>query len=71
VRDAAFRDLVANAPIELTCRDDVASIADRLRVIAAAPAEVLAETGALLRQRVELAHSIDSWADAIVDLARS
>jgi len=70
VRAAAFRELVANTPIDLTCRDDVQSIADRLCAIAAAPADVLAATGAELRRRVEHAHSIDSWADAIVDLAQ-
>jgi glycosyltransferase involved in cell wall biosynthesis len=67
VHEGAFRDLVADTPLRLTCTD-AASAADRLIELAGATPDVLAATGRLLRARVEQTHSLRSWADAVVAL---
>jgi glycosyltransferase involved in cell wall biosynthesis len=50
-------------------REEPAALADRLTALAAVPAEVRAELGRTLRRRVEQHHSVDSWADRILEVA--
>jgi hypothetical protein len=70
VRDAAFHDLVDGVPITLTCSGEPASAAERLVELAGATPEALTRTGLALRERVERAHSLDSWAAAVAELTQ-
>ena len=50
-------------------RDDPASLADRLRAFAYASAHTRAQIGRTLRERVARGHSVDSWAERILEVA--
>jgi len=50
-------------------RDDPASLAERLHGLAALSPERRAELGHILRERVELGHSVERWADRILEVA--
>jgi len=50
-------------------RDDPASLAERLHGLAAVSPERRAELGHILRERVELGHSVERWADRILEVA--
>jgi glycosyltransferase involved in cell wall biosynthesis len=50
-------------------RDSHASLADRLRWFAGLSAGDRAEIGRTLRERVERGHSVESWADGVVEAA--
>jgi glycosyltransferase involved in cell wall biosynthesis len=51
-------------------RDDPRSLADRLASLAGRPADDRRRLGQQLRERVAASHSVDSWADAVVEAAR-
>jgi glycosyltransferase involved in cell wall biosynthesis len=51
-------------------RDDARSLADRLAGLARLPPEERRRLGHALRERVAAAHSVGSWADAVVEAAR-
>ena len=51
-------------------REDPRSLAGTLAAFARAPAEERAATGRTLRATVKRDHSVDTWADRIVELAR-
>jgi len=51
-------------------RDDPAGLADRIGTLAGMPAEARAAVGRALRERVAANHSVEHWADAILEVAR-
>jgi glycosyltransferase involved in cell wall biosynthesis len=50
-------------------REDPAAFADRVHALAASPREARAAIGRTLRDRVDERHSVDSWADRILEVA--
>ena len=50
-------------------REDVRGLADRLLALGARSAEERHRLGEELRTRVEASHSVDSWADAVLEAA--
>jgi glycosyltransferase involved in cell wall biosynthesis len=52
-------------------RDDPASLADRIRWLANVEAAERGEIGRTLRERVSRRHSVDTWADGILEAARA
>jgi glycosyltransferase involved in cell wall biosynthesis len=50
-------------------REDPRSLADRLITLGGEPADRRRELGRTLRERVAASHSVDSWADAVVEAA--
>ena len=50
-------------------RESAASLAERLRWFTALDADVRAEIGRILRERVALRHSVDTWADGVLAAA--
>jgi glycosyltransferase involved in cell wall biosynthesis len=50
-------------------REDPGALADRLLALGAAPPECRRELGRVLRERVAASHSVESWADAVVEAA--
>jgi glycosyltransferase involved in cell wall biosynthesis len=72
VSNPAFRGLLADLPLDLTFPEGEASIlAERLHTIANADAATLQEVTETLRGRVEREHSLEHWADAVVEIAES
>src|SRR5207302_4378832 len=63
-----FDELFGEFPL-LFARDDPASLAGRLRWFAALGAGERAEIGRTLRDRVALRHSVDTWADGVLEAA--
>lgn len=67
--NAALDEFLAGLPLELRFRArDAESLAQTLLAFSAAGADVRREAGAELRRRVVEGHSIDSWADAVVEI---
>jgi glycosyltransferase involved in cell wall biosynthesis len=63
-----FDELFEDLPLAFA-RDDPASLADRLRWLVSLPAEERAAIGRTLRERVVQRHSVDSWADGVLEAA--
>lgn len=69
--NAALDGLLDGLPLSLRFPPrDAAALADRLVALEGAKESVRRATGLELRRRVEAAHSLDSWADQVVALAR-
>ena len=67
----AFEPLLGSVALRLIARPgDVASIAEAIRAVAAAPQAERASVGAVLRQRVVEGHSLEHWADAVISVVR-
>jgi glycosyltransferase involved in cell wall biosynthesis len=65
--NAAFSDLLGNLPVELVFPDgDVEALVDRLAAIADLTSPERRAVGLRLRDRVVRAHSLSSWADAVI-----
>ena len=72
VSNPAFRDLLADLPLDLTFPEGEASIlAERLHTIANADAATLQDVTRTLRDRVQREHSLEHWADAVVQIAET
>jgi hypothetical protein len=72
VSNPAFRDLLADLPLDLSFPEGEASIlSERLHTIANADAATLHDVTQTLRGRVEREHSLDHWADAVVQIAET
>jgi glycosyltransferase involved in cell wall biosynthesis len=70
VSNPVFDELVDDLEPQLRFpREDPAALADRLRALAATPPEQRAAIGRTLRDRVDERHSVDSWADRILEVA--
>ncbi|MFL5963568.1 MAG: glycosyltransferase [Gaiellaceae bacterium] len=66
-----FAPLLGGLPLPLLAPPrDAAALAAAIVTIAAADPSVRAETGSLLRERVVALHSLDRWADAVLDVIR-
>lgn len=66
-----FDELFAGLPLRLDFgRDDPPSLAERLAAIAALPLEERAALGLELRRRVAERHSVQHWADRILEVAK-
>src|SRR5207249_4178186 len=63
-----FDELLSGYPLAFQ-RDSPESLADRLRWLAALSVEERAEIGRTLRQRVAKHHSVETWADGILEAA--
>ena len=61
-----FDELFSGYPLSFE-RDSLGSLADRLRWFAALPDAERAEIGRTLRERVARSHSVDTWADGILE----
>jgi glycosyltransferase involved in cell wall biosynthesis len=64
-----FDELFGDFPLSFA-RDDPAGLADRLRWFRGLRREERAEIGRTLRERVVQRHSVDTWADGILEAAR-
>ena len=66
-----FDEFLGELPVELRfASDDADDLARVLRAFAESSAEARLETGRELRRRVERGHSVDSWADRVVESVR-
>jgi glycosyltransferase involved in cell wall biosynthesis len=63
-----FDELFGELPLAFD-RDDPASLADRLRWLAALPGEERTRIGRTLRERVSQRHSVETWAEGIIRAA--
>jgi glycosyltransferase involved in cell wall biosynthesis len=71
VSNPVFDELVAGIePSLLFERGDPADLADRLAELAALAPEERSGLGRVLRERVVAGHSVESWADGIIEAAR-
>jgi glycosyltransferase involved in cell wall biosynthesis len=61
-----FDELFGDLPLSFE-RDDPASLADRLRWMASLPVDERAAIGRSLRERVVARHSVESWADGVLE----
>ena len=61
-------DLLAGFPLTFV-RDDSASLADRLSWLAGLEPSARSEIGRTLRERVVRGHSVDTWADGVLEAA--
>lgn len=61
-----FDELFADLPLSFA-RDDPSGLAERLRWLASLPAVERAAIGRALRERVVERHSVDSWADGVLE----
>jgi glycosyltransferase involved in cell wall biosynthesis len=61
-----FDELFGELPLSFS-RDDPSSLADRLRWLASLPADERAAIGRTLRERVVARHSVESWADGVLE----
>jgi glycosyltransferase involved in cell wall biosynthesis len=61
-----FDELFGELPLSFS-RDDPASLADRLRWLGSLPAAERAVIGRTLRERVVARHSVESWADGVLE----
>jgi glycosyltransferase involved in cell wall biosynthesis len=64
-----FDELFGEFPL-LFEREDAASLADRLRWFASLAVDDRAAIGRVLRERVALRHSVDTWADGVLEAVR-
>src|SRR5438034_11530147 len=64
-----FDELFGEFPL-LFEREDPASLADRLRWFASLTVDDRAAIGRVLRERVALRHSVDTWADGVLEAVR-
>jgi glycosyltransferase involved in cell wall biosynthesis len=68
VSNPAFASMLSNLPLSLPFADGSSEeMADRIVELAATPPAVRAEIGRELRHRVEEGHSVDHWADSVLD----
>ena len=71
VSEPGFDSLVDALPIPLRFRPaDPVDLANKLHALAQADPAVRAETGGVLRRRVEDGHSVETWADGVVGVVR-
>jgi glycosyltransferase involved in cell wall biosynthesis len=63
-----FDELFGELPLSFS-RDDPASLAERLRWLASLPVDERAAIGRTLRERVVARHSVESWADGVLEAA--
>ena len=69
--NTALDEFLAGLPLGLRfVARDAAGLAARLQELAAAAPEARAETGRELRRRVVEGHSVEHWADAVLEAAR-
>jgi glycosyltransferase involved in cell wall biosynthesis len=69
--NAAFEPLLGGLQVPLLAKPrDPHSLAETLDAIAAATPDARAATGTELRRRVVAGHSLDHWADAVIDVVR-
>jgi glycosyltransferase involved in cell wall biosynthesis len=61
-----FDELFGELPLSFA-REDPAGLADRLRWLASLPVDERAAIGRTLRERVVARHSVDSWADGVLE----
>ncbi len=67
----ALAEFLGGLPLRLEFRRrDAGDLADVLVAFAAAPPRLRTEVGRELRRRVEHGHSVESWADAVVEIVR-
>jgi glycosyltransferase involved in cell wall biosynthesis len=64
-----FDELFGELPLSFA-RDDPAALAERLRWLASLPVGERAEIGRTLRERVVARHSVESWADGVLEAVR-
>jgi glycosyltransferase involved in cell wall biosynthesis len=70
VSNPVFDELVDDLDPPLRfAREDPGELAERLRVLASTPAEKRARLGRTLRDRVGERHSVEAWADRILEVA--
>ena len=71
VSNPVFDDFTADLPAPLIfARDDPSALADRIAGLAALALEARAELGRALHDRVAAGHSVEHWADQILEVAR-
>ena len=69
VSSPAFGELIAPSSIPLAFhRDDPASLTSRIEALADASDADLTAIGVMLRQRIEVEHSLEHWADRVAQL---
>ncbi|HEX4680559.1 MAG TPA: glycosyltransferase family 4 protein [Gaiellaceae bacterium] len=67
--NTSFAPLLGGLPLPLLAAPrDAAALAAAIATVAAAASAVRTETGSLLRERVIARHSLDHWADAVLDV---
>jgi glycosyltransferase involved in cell wall biosynthesis len=67
-----FADLLDDLPLDLAFGEgDHEALAARLAALATAPRELRAAIGSRLRERVERNHSVERWADRLLELCRA
>jgi glycosyltransferase involved in cell wall biosynthesis len=70
VSNPVFDGLTAGLDAQLMfARDNPAELAERIAALAALPPEPRAAIGAALRDRVAAGHSVEHWADAVLEVA--
>jgi glycosyltransferase involved in cell wall biosynthesis len=70
VSNPVFDGLTAGLDAQLMfARDDPAGLAERIAALAALDASSRAEIGSALRERVAADHSVEHWADAVLEVA--
>jgi glycosyltransferase involved in cell wall biosynthesis len=71
VSNPVFDGLTVGLGTELMfARDDPAELAERIRTLASLDTEARAGLGRTLRERVAAGHSVEHWADAVLEVAR-
>jgi glycosyltransferase involved in cell wall biosynthesis len=71
VSNPVFDELTDGLGAELMfARDDPAELADRIGALASLPADARSAVGRTLRERVAAHHSVEHWADAVLEVAR-
>jgi glycosyltransferase involved in cell wall biosynthesis len=71
VSNPVFDELTDGLPARLMfARDDPSDLADRLGELAALPPDARSSLGRVLHDRVAAGHSVEHWADAVVEVAR-
>jgi glycosyltransferase involved in cell wall biosynthesis len=71
VSNPVFDELTAGLPATLMfARDEPAVLADRIAELAALPPEARAGLGRTLHERVAAGHSVEGWADSVLEVAR-
>lgn len=67
----SFASLLGGLPLSLLAPPrDAAALAQTIAAVAAASSAVRAETGSMLRERVVAQHSLDHWADGVLQVIR-
>jgi len=71
VSNPVFDDFTAGLEASLMfARNDPRGLADRIAELAALPPDVRAELGRTLHDRVAEGHSVEHWADEVLEVAR-